>query len=74
MKARTVKPRPAGLIAGGVPGDDALALQPGEPRLHGAPRDAEHPGVLAHAGLRLLQQEVQQVEVQLVQLHRFTAP
>ena len=54
----------------GVPGDDALALQPGEPGLHGAARDAEHPGVLAHAGLRLLEQQVQQVEVELIQVHR----
>jgi hypothetical protein len=57
-----------------VPGYDALALQPGQPGLHGTARDAEHPGVLAHAGLRLLEQEVQQIEVKLVQLHRSTAP
>jgi hypothetical protein len=46
-----------------MPGDDALALKPGEPGLHSAPRDAEHPGVLAHAGLRFLEQEVQQLKI-----------
>jgi hypothetical protein len=46
-----------------VPGDDALALKPGEPGLHGAPGDAEHARVLAHAGLWLLEQEVQQLKI-----------
>ena len=42
--------------------------------LHGAARDAEHPRVLAHAGLRLLEQEVEQVKIELIQMHRPTAP
>ena len=69
-----MKPRPAGLIVGAYPAMTPCSLQPGEPRLHGAARDAEHPGVLAHAGLRLLEEEVQQIEVKLIQLHKSTAP
>jgi hypothetical protein len=57
-----------------MPGDDPLALQSGEPCLHGAARDAEHPRVLSHARLRLLEQKVQQFEIELIHMHRAEPP
>ncbi len=54
---------------GAVRRDHAVPLQPVQPRLHRPAGDPQHPGVLPHAGARLVQQQPEDLGVQSVDGH-----